>query len=131
MSSPSLWDSLSREEQVVMINALEEAYLDGVIADFLGTTTLGGAFHVFSADVDAIRAQIPHFREVVLGLIDRNLVEIRDAPFDWDDAPAMTREEILATLTDSHAWVWTEDGPNRAIMLMTTDHADVLLNWIR
>jgi hypothetical protein len=45
---------------------------------------------------------------------------------EWDTAPAMTREEILATLADPHTWVWTEDGPNRSIMLMTTDHADTL-----
>lgn len=127
MSSPSPWDGLTREEHVVMINTLEEAYLNDVIADYLGTTTLGGAVHVFSADVDAIRSQIPHFREAVVGLIDRNLIEIRDAPFfDWDAAPAMTREEILATLADPHSWVWTEEGPNRSIMLMKTDHADTL-----
>jgi hypothetical protein len=115
MSSPSAWDSLTREEYVVMINTLEEAFLTDVIPDYLGT-----------ADVDAVAALIPQFRAVVLGLIDRNLVEIRDAPFDWDAAPVMTREEILATLTDPHTWIRTEDGPTRSIMLMTTDHADRL-----
>jgi hypothetical protein len=127
MAGPSARDSLTREEYVVMINTFEEAFLDGVIADYLGTTSMGGAVHIFSSDVDAIRAEIPHFREVVLGLIDRGLIEIRDAPFfDWDAAPVMTREEILATLADPHTWFWTEEGPNRSIMLMTTHHADTL-----
>jgi hypothetical protein len=32
----SIWDELTPEEQCVMTNALEVAYLKGVIADFQG-----------------------------------------------------------------------------------------------
>jgi hypothetical protein len=99
---------MTAEERVVMITALEEAFLYDAIADFLGTTSMGGAVHIFSNDADAIRAEIPRFREIVLDLIDRKLTEIRETPdLDWDAAAPMTRGEILAALADPYAWIWT------------------------
>jgi hypothetical protein len=123
-----LWDELSPEGCRVMINALEEAYLNGVIGDFLGHAEQGGAVWMFSNDPDAIRALIPRFAEVVLDMIERDLIEIRE-PFDgvWDHAPPMSGEDIREALADPDTWIWTDGAAKRMVMLMTTDHADVLL----
>ncbi|BCJ30112.1 hypothetical protein [Actinocatenispora sera] len=124
----SIWDDLTREEQVVMTTALEECYLNGVIGDYLGHAESGGAVWIFGNDVEAIEALIPRFAEVVRGMIRRDLIEIRE-PMDavWDHAPAMTTAEIEATLADRRTWIWGDGDDTRMVMLMTTDLADRLL----
>jgi hypothetical protein len=124
----TLWDELSAEEARVMLNALEEAYLNGVIGDLLGHAEHGGAVWMFSNDVKAIRGLIPRFVAVVMDMIRRDLIEIRE-PFDgvWDNAPPMTEAEIRKALADPDTWIWTEGEAKRMVMLMTTDSADRLL----
>lgn len=46
----TIWDELSPEEQCVMINALEEAYLNGIIGGFLGRAEHDGTVWMFSND---------------------------------------------------------------------------------
>jgi hypothetical protein len=124
----TLWNDLSPEGYRVMINAIEEGYLNEVIGDFLGHAEHGGAVWMSSIDPDAIRALIPRFATVVLDMIERDLIEIRE-PLDgvWDHAPPMTSEEIHEALADPDTWIWTEGEAKRMVMLMTTDHADTLL----
>lgn len=110
-----------------MINAVEEAYLNGVIADFLGQPCPGEGW-VFSNDVEAVRQLIPRFAAIVEDMILRNLIEIRDVPTGhWDDAPSLGSSEIRLILSDPATWIWSPEGDNRMIMLMTTEHADRLL----
>src|SRR5262245_58508170 len=59
MAGVSIWDELGPEERVVLDNALEEAYLNGVIGDFLGHAEAGEAVWMFSTDTEAMRALIP------------------------------------------------------------------------
>ena len=124
----TIWEQLSPEERCVLINAVEEAYLNGVIADFLGQAQRGGAVWLFSTDESAIRALIPRFAKVVSEMIRKDLVEIRE-PRDaiWDHAPAMTEAQIREALDDPDTWVWVGGEAKRMVMLMTTDHADRLI----
>jgi len=125
----TIWDDLTAEERVVMITAIEEAYLNGVIGDFLGHAEHGGAVWIFGSDAEAIRALIPRFTAVVRGLIERGLIEIRE-PADagaWDNASSLTTAEISAVLADPRTWLWSADGDNRMVMTMTTDYADRLI----
>ncbi|MEV0272841.1 hypothetical protein AB0H43_29015 [Hamadaea sp. NPDC050747] len=124
----TLWDELTPEERCIMINTLEEGYLNCVIGDFLGHAEADGAVWISSTDADAIRALIPRFAATVASMIERDLIEIRE-PDDgvWDNAPPMTDAEIRATLADPDTWLWTEGEAARTVMLMTTDHADRLL----
>jgi hypothetical protein len=120
---------LAAEERVVMITAIEEAYLNGVIGDFLGHAEHGGAVWIFGSDAEAIRALVPRFTGVVRDMIERGLIEIRE-PADaeaWDNAPPMTAAEINAALADPRTWLWSADGDNRMVMTVTTDYADRLI----
>ncbi|MEV6970029.1 hypothetical protein AB0M47_33465 [Hamadaea sp. NPDC051192] len=107
LESSSFWDFLTPEERCVMTNALEEGYLTEVIPDFLR-----------EADTDALRVLVPHFATIVADLIEREMIEIREADDgDWDAAQPMTEAEIQATLADPGAWLPTEDEPARRVML--------------
>lgn len=111
-----------------MVTAIEESYLNGVIGDFLGHAERGGAVWVFSNDADAIQALIPQFTGTVRRMIERALIEIREPlDGDWDSAPSLTPAEISAILDDPRTWIWSADGNNRMVMLMTTDYADQLI----
>jgi len=110
----------------VMINAVEEDYLNCVIADYLGNAEHRSV--VWTFNTNEIRGLIPRFAAVVLDMIQRDLIEIRDtAGGDWDDAPPMSEAELREALADPGTWMWTEGGAGRMVMLMTTDRADVLL----
>jgi len=128
MNAVAIWDDLTAEERAVITTAIEEGYLNGVIGDFLGHPEHGGAIWIFSNATDAIRALIPRFTAVVLDMIERGLIEIRE-PHDavWDNAPALTMAEINAVLADSRTWIWSADGDNRMVMTVTTDDADRVL----
>ncbi len=128
MSPVTIWDDMTAEERVVMITAIEEAYLNGVIGDFLGHAEHGGAVWLFSSDTNEIQALIPRFTTVVRDMIDRGLIEIREPPDGvWDNAPPLTTAEINAALADPRTWLWSAEGDNRMVMTMTTDHADRLI----
>jgi hypothetical protein len=124
----TFWDELTPEERRVMIGAIEEAWLNGVIGDFLGHAERGGAIWSFSNDPEAISALIPRFTAVVLDMIERDLIEIRE-PADgvWDHAPPMSEVQVHEALADPDTWIWTEGEAKRMVMLMTTDRADALL----
>jgi hypothetical protein len=124
----TLWNGLTPEERTVLINAIEEGYLNGVIGDFLGHAEHGGAVWMFSNDADAIRALIPRFTAAVLDMIKEGLIEIRE-PVDgvWDRASPMSETEVREALADPDTWIWTAGEAKRMVMLMTTDRADVLL----
>src|SRR5690348_1695444 len=105
----TFWDELSTEERCVLTAALEEAPLNGIIADFLGHAESGGAVRIFSADEDRIKALIPRFAEVVEDTIRRELIDIRElADGVWNHAAPMTSDEIRYTLADPHSWVCTD-----------------------
>lgn len=121
-------DEMTREERAVMIAAIEEGYLNGVIGDFLGHAAHGGAAWTFSSDTSAIRALVPQFTAIVRDLIERGLIEIREpTDGDWDHASSLTTAEIDAALADPRTWTWSADGGNRMVMTMTTDYADQLI----
>lgn len=110
-----------------MINTFEEAYLHGVIADYLGHAERGGTVWVASNDVEAIRDLVPVFRRVVQDLIDRDLVEIREpGNAIWDDAPKLDDAEITAVLADPMTWLKCTGSINRMVMLMPTTRAERL-----
>jgi hypothetical protein len=58
---PRLFRELTPEERRVMLGAIEEGWLSGVIADFLGHAQHGGAIWMCSRDEVAIRELIPRF----------------------------------------------------------------------
>ncbi|MFI7597592.1 hypothetical protein [Actinoplanes sp. NPDC049681] len=118
----SIWDELSREECVVLTNALEESWLNQVIGDYLGHREDGGIWS-FSTDADAVRPLIPRFAVVVRDMIDRGLVELvaTDRYRDLPDVPSMTEAEVETALTDPATWLPAAgEGP---IMLIPTDQA--------
>ncbi|MEV0272843.1 hypothetical protein AB0H43_29030 [Hamadaea sp. NPDC050747] len=107
LESHSFWDFLTPEERCVMTNALEESYLNEVVPDFLR-----------EADTDALRVLVPHFATIVADMIEREMIEIRDAgDGGWDDASPMTEAEIQATLADPAVWLETDGEPTRRVLL--------------
>lgn len=81
-----------------------------------------------SATTDAIRALVPQFAATVRDMIERALIEIREPlDGDWDSAPSLTPAEVSAILDDPRTWVWSADGGNRMVVLMTADYADQLI----
>ena len=125
----SIWDELGPEEYWVMINTIEEAYLNVVISDFLGHSERCGTVWIPGTDEEAIRELIPRFRRVVRELIDRDLVEIRE-PCNaiWEDAPELTYDEVDEVLADHGTWIKAHGSVNRMVMLMPTERAERLID---
>ncbi len=122
------WDDLTAEEYFVMLNTMEQAYLHGVIADYLGHSERCGAVWVPSGDEAAIEELVPTFRTVVHDLIERDLVEIREPGTAlWDNAPELDDREVTEVLADPASWIKSTGSANRMIMLMPTPRAERLL----
>ena len=126
----NVWDELTPEQRAVMINAVEETYLNGVVYDYnfqVHRVVTDGAVTAPPISEAVVRSLIPHFAQVVADLIERDWIEIRE-PDDgvWNNAEPMTAEQIAATLADPDTWIWDEDGGRRMVMLMTTDRWDAL-----
>jgi len=124
----AFWDELNREEQRVMIAALEDGWLNEIIGDYLGRSERNGAIWISSNDVDAIRGFIPRFTSVVKDMVERDLIEIRE-PEDgvWDHASSLTGAGLERILADPKTWLWSGDDDNRMVRLLTTDRADELM----
>lgn len=128
----SVWDELTPEQYAVMINAIEEAYLNGVIYEYnlrVNGQRIGDALVAPPISEDSVRSMIPRFTEVVADLLAKGWIEIRE-PYNavWDDAAPLTDAEIAATLADPKTWIWDTNGDNRMVMLMTTDRWDQQFN---
>jgi hypothetical protein len=124
----TLWDELNREEQWVMNTAADDGWLNCIIADYLGHSEGGGAIWMMSNDVEAVRALIPRFVDVVRDMVERNLIEIRE-PEDgvWENASSITGVELDQVMADPKTWIWSADGDNRMVMLLPTYHAKKVL----
>ena len=114
-----------------MLNAIEEAYLNGVIYDYnrrVNGQRIGETLVASPISEDTVRSLIPRFTEVVADLLTKGWIEIRE-PHNGvsDDAASLTEPEIAATLADPKTWIWDTNGDNRMVMLMTTDRWDQLL----
>ncbi|AVT32589.1 hypothetical protein C6361_27495 [Plantactinospora sp. BC1] len=123
----TIWDDLGPEERVILQNAVEEAWLNNVIGDYLGHAEHGGLVWMISSDEDAIRPLVPRFAAIVKDMVRRDLIALIHTARHHDvaNAPYMTDNEIDAALIDPDTWFPpTGAGP---VMLITTDHTDRLL----
>ncbi|GAA3923125.1 hypothetical protein [Actinoplanes auranticolor] len=116
-----IWDELSREESVVLVNALEEAWLNQVIGDYLGHREENGIWR-FSGDLAAITPLIPGFAAIVRSMIERDLIDLvpTDRYEDQPRAPRMTDAEVDAALGDPATWL-PPVGPG-PVMVIATGH---------
>jgi hypothetical protein len=124
----SVWDELTPEQYAVMINAMEQAYLNGVIYEYNLRVNGQRIEHALIAPRfpdHEVRSLIPRFAEVVADLLANGWIEIRE-PYNgvWEEATSLTQTEIAAILADPRTWTWDVKGDNRMVMLMTTDHWD-------
>jgi hypothetical protein len=124
----SLWDELTLEQYAVLVSAYDEAYLNNVMDEYgmrpqwAKTRDIRGMSNL---DDDGTRRLIPHFAAVVLDMIERDWIQIKEqSNGDWDDWPAMTDAQLRATLDDPATWITRLDGEHRMIMLLTSDHWD-------
>jgi hypothetical protein len=82
----AVWDELTLEQYAVMVNAMEEAYLNNVMDEYgmrLRWAKTGNCRHPSDLTDEARRQLIPHFATVVADLIDRGWLEIREpSPVD-------------------------------------------------
>ncbi|GIH21681.1 hypothetical protein [Rugosimonospora africana] len=128
-----VWDELTAEQYTVMINAVEEAYLNGVVYEYNrrvnGQVKVGDVLVARPISEDTVRSLIPRFAGVVADLLAMGWIEIRE-PHNgvWDEAAVMTEAEIASALADPDTWISHVDGDNRMVMLMTTDRWDQLVS---
>jgi hypothetical protein len=115
-----------------MINAVEEAYLNGVIYEYnmrVNGQRIDNALVAPPISEAEIRSLIPRFTVVVADLIAKGWIEIREPRTDdWDDAEPITDAQITATLADPDTWIWDINGGRRMVMLMTTTRWDELFH---
>lgn len=128
----NVWGELAPEQYAVMVNAIEEAYLNGVIYEYnlrVNGQRQAGALVAPPISEDEVRSLIPRFAAVVADLIAKGWIEIRE-PHNgcWDDAAPMTQVQVAHTLADPDTWIWDSEGGRRMVMLMATDRWDQLLN---
>jgi hypothetical protein len=128
----SVWDELTPEQYAVMINAVEEAYLNGVIYEYnlrVHGRRTGNALVAPPISEEAVRSLIPRFADVVADLIARDWIEIRE-PHNgvWHSAAPMSDAEVAAGLADPDTWIWHTDGDNRMVMIVTTGSWDKPFN---
>ena len=78
--------------------------------------------------ISSVTFWIPRFTAIVPDMIDRGLIQIREpANAVWDNVPPLTEAEISAVLADPRTRLWSAEGGNRMVMIMTTRYADRLL----
>ncbi len=127
-----VWDELTPAQYAVMINAIEQAYLNGVIYEYnlrVNGQRIGHALIAPPISDDEVRPLIPRFAEAVVDLLAKGWIEIRERYNGvWNEATSLTQTEIAAILADPKAWTWDVNGHNRMIMVMTTDRWDQLFN---
>jgi hypothetical protein len=81
-----VWDELTLEQCAVMTLAMEETYLNGVIyyhSLLVHRMATGDAATAPPMSEAAVRSLIPHFVQVVVNLMERDWLEIRE-PHDGD-----------------------------------------------
>jgi hypothetical protein len=121
-----VWDELTPQQWAVMFCAIGEHCLNQVIYEFHARRFWNANGGNTSQPPDPlaepeVRLLIPEFADIVLDLIGRNWIEIREPWIPWDAAPAMTEQEITQTLADPDSWIWDENGGRRMVGLMTTE----------
>ena len=120
----SVWDDLTAEQYAVMINAVEEAFINDVIDEYgarLQWAKTGSTLAPSQLDDQMKRALIPRFAGAVSELVARGWIEIRDSySGTWEDARPISSEEFDTVLSDPDVWILREERP-RMIMLGVTD----------
>ena len=77
----SVWDELTPAQYAVMINAIEHAYLNGVIYEYnlrVNGQRIGHPLIAPPISDDDVRSLIPRFAEVVADLLAKGWIEIRE-----------------------------------------------------
>ena len=83
----NVWDELTPEQYAVMINAIEEAYLNGVVYAYnlrVNGKRQAGALIAPPTSEDEVRSLIPRFAVVVADLIARRMVMLMTTD-RWDE----------------------------------------------
>ena len=110
-----IWRDLSLEEQCVMVNAIDEGDLRGLL------NTWDPEWTETSRPDDIAR-----LGRAVLALVDTGIVRVFRS--DPPDAPPMRREEIARTLANPRAWWNDDEGLEEVVWLVLTDAGSELLS---
>jgi hypothetical protein len=117
----SVWDELNPEQSAVMIEAVEEAQLIHVMDAWRAPqrwAETGSTLTPSDLDDDAKWQLIPRFVDIVLGLVDRGWIEIREPGHSPDP---LTGSDLRNALADPASWLLNLDGEHRVLELITTD----------
>jgi hypothetical protein len=103
------WSKLSPVTQCVLINAVEEASLEGALYDWRYKSSEG---------IDTARASLTR---AILALVDEGLIELRTEPLPSGEL--LTRDEIAAVTATPEAWTSDEESDDERITawLLITD----------
>jgi hypothetical protein len=116
------WAELSQEQYAVMITAAEEACLIHVMDAWRARQRWAETGSTLTpSDLDEVTkgTLIPRFSAVVLDLIDRGWVELREPE---DAAESLQGAELHATVADPASWIRDDvDYNHRMVWLGTTD----------
>jgi hypothetical protein len=119
-----VWDELTLEQRAVMVNAVEEAYLVDVMAEWRALqrwAETGSTETPSDLDDEAKRQLIPRFTDLVLDLVDRDWLQISEPVHG---ANPLTSNDLRDALADPASWISDLDGNHRMLELMTTDRWD-------
>jgi hypothetical protein len=119
-----LWDELSLEQTVVMINAFEESFLVCVMDEWRARqrwAETGSTQTPSDLDDEAKRQLIPRFTDIILNLVDRDWLQISEPVHGADP---LTGGDLRDALADPASWISDLEGNHRMLELMTTDHWD-------
>jgi hypothetical protein len=115
---PPGWGQLTAKERCVMVHADEGAFLNQVIAYFLGHEEVG--MWAYSNDAEAISALVAEFAEIVSAMMARGVVEVRESPSrtsQWGDALPLDSARVGSVLADPATWIERRGLGNRYVMM--------------
>ncbi|MFF7237696.1 hypothetical protein [Streptomyces collinus] len=114
----SKWTSMAVAEQALLRRAMQKHQLAGMVQYY-------GAALRWAGDAEApplrsytqaeARELVPRLAEAALGLVERGLLDVRQASGPWSapSDPALSRRELHGVLTDPDQWIPTELSPDR------------------
>jgi hypothetical protein len=120
-----VWDELTLEQQAVMVNAVEEAFLVSVMDSWRARqrwAETGSTQTPSDLDDEAKRQLIPRFTDVVIDLIDRDWLRITEPQ---RSPQPLTGSDLRDALADTASWIADyDDYTHRILELGTTDRWD-------
>jgi hypothetical protein len=119
------WPALTDEQYAIIITAEEEAAVNDILDEFRARqrwAETGSKLTPSDLDIDAKRALIPHFSQVLADMVARDWIDLFRG-FATIGSVKLTPDEAIAAINDPRSWIGELDD-TQLVGLTTGDEWD-------